>query len=51
MCWLSVMVVTSREKCKLLERQKEGKKRMKQLGNVEVPQDAFMAVLRVDGDE
>jgi GTP-binding protein LepA len=38
-------------KRKLLEKQKEGKKRMKQLGSVEVPQDAFMAVLRVDDEE
>ena len=34
-------------KRKLLEKQKEGKKRMKQVGNVEVPQDAFMAVFQV----
>ncbi len=35
-------------KKKLLEKQKEGKKRMRQLGTVEVPQDAFMAVLKLD---
>jgi GTP-binding protein LepA len=32
----------------LLEQQKEGKKRLKRIGNVEVPQEAFMAVLSVD---
>ncbi len=37
----------SRKK-KLLQKQKEGKKRMKQVGNVEVPQSAFHAVLSVD---
>lgn len=37
-------------KKKLLEKQKEGKKRMRQLGNVEVPQDAFMAVLKLDSE-
>ena len=35
-------------KRKLLEKQKEGKKRMRQVGNVELPQDAFMTALKVD---
>ncbi len=37
-------------KKKLLEKQKEGKKRMRQLGSIEVPQEAFMAVLKLDED-
>ena len=37
----------SRKK-KLLEKQKEGKKRMRQFGNVEIPQQAFMSVLKLD---
>jgi len=37
-------------KRKLLEKQKEGKKRMRQIGSVEVPQAAFMSVLKLDED-
>ena len=37
-------------KKKLLEKQKEGKKRMRQVGSVEVPQAAFMSVLKLDDE-
>ena len=40
----------SRKK-KLLEKQKEGKKRMKKIGSVEVPQEAFMSILSIDDNE
>ena len=42
------MVEISPRKRKLLEKQKKGKKRMRQIGNIEVPQSAFLAVLKID---
>lgn len=42
------MGVISAVNVNLYEKQKEGKKRMRQIGNVEVPQEAFLAVLKLD---
>ena len=38
-------------KRKLLEKQKEGKKRMRQIGSIELPSEAFMSILKIDDDE
>ena len=38
-------------KKKLLEKQKEGKKKMRQLGSVEVPSEAFMSILKIDSQD
>ena len=50
LCCAEVATELTRKK-KLLEKQKEGKKKMRQLGSVEVPPEAFMAVLKLDSDD
>ena len=51
MCWPSATAATSPARKKLLEKQKEGKKKMRQLGSVSLPSEAFTAVLKLDSDD